>query len=142
MKKKIESYIILTAVMFTCIGCLGQSAYLTAGRDEVVRILNEREMEVMAEDSGHIHSVDGKSLRNVITYFSAGICTSVVTTFQRPEDFERVAEFMKRRYESVGEMNWRVAVGNGWDCIVGYRRGGYDVIEENFVKAEDKQTTE
>lgn len=139
MKNKRKRYFLLCIAAVTCFGCMGQSAYLTAGRSEVMTILGERGIEVMQEDSGHVHSVDSNSLRNVITYFTEGVCTSVVTTFQRSDDFERVVEFMNRRYESTGELNWRVEMDGGSDRITGYRMNGYDVIEETFVESEKKE---
>ena len=129
----------MCVIVLMCLGCMGQSAYMGAERSEVMRILGERGMETMQEDSGHVHSVDGNSLRNVIAYFTKGVCTGVITTFQRPEDFEKVVEFMDRRYESTGRMKWSVQMEGGLDRIAGYRRIGYDVIEETFVESGKKE---
>ena len=139
MRNKRKRHFLTCVAAVTCLGCTGQSAYLNAGRSEVMLVLAERGIEVMQEDSAHVHSVDSNSLRNVIAHFKKGVCTSVVTTFQKPEDFDKVVEFMNRRYESTGTMSWRVGMDGGSDRITGHRRNGYDVIEETFVESEKKE---
>lgn len=126
---------ILMASLYLSYGCIGQSSYLTLEREGAVKLLNEREIEIYEEDSDHIHSVDSIGLRNIILYFTEGVCMRVVTTFQREEDFKRVVAFMNRSFEWIDELYWKVKMEGGEDVITGWRRPGYDIIEENFVSS-------
>lgn len=111
---------------------LSQSVYLTMDRDEVVKMLRERDIEVMESDSVYVHAVDDRLLRNLIFHFEGGKCKKMFTTFQQEQGFLRMLDFLNRNHKEIGTMSWMLPMENGTDVVKAYREVGFDVIEESF----------
>ena len=133
MNSKVVIFIISTlSLSIASRSSFSQSVYLNMTREKVVELLNEREIEIMDSDNGHIHSVDDRLYRNLIMYFEDGYCYKVITTFQEPESFMKMLGFLRRRYKEVGKMCWILPMESGKDVVIAYRETGFDVIEEEF----------
>lgn len=112
---------------------MGQSPYLNLKYDKVVKMLMQRGIEIAEMDSTHIHSVDDKNLRNMVFFFENDVCNRVITTFQLPEDYRKVINFLDVKFGYTNGMNWVIKTEEGIDSVTAARRAGFHFINESFT---------
>jgi hypothetical protein len=128
-----KALLVSSIVFLGSCGAMSQSPYLLMRHGDLSALLRFQGLDVMETDSSHIHCVDDRKLRNVILFFSDGVCKRVMTTFQNHYDYQKVMNFLDVRYGDLEGTTWIIPMANGYDMIRGVSRRGYDIIDENFT---------
>lgn len=123
-------FFLLVAVKFNS---FGQSPYLNLNYDTVLKMLKQRRIEIAEMDSAHIHSIDLKNLRNMVFFFENEVCIRVLTTFQLPDDYRKVVNFLDVKFGYTNGMNWVIKTEEGIDSVMAARRSGFHFINESFT---------
>lgn len=112
---------------------LGQSKYLGMSRKHIIESLRSEGIEIMEQDGYMIHTVDDKTLCNIIFYFDdSKHCYHIKTTYQEEKGFLKLTNYFEMRYGIEKGFNWAIPFKNGIDSIKATREYGFDLIEETF----------
>lgn len=111
----------------------GQSKYLGMSKNKIIKILLTEKIDIVESTSDMIHSVDDKTLCNLIFYFDDNDnCYHLKTTFQEETGFFKLINYYQVRFKTDTGMEWAIPFKNGVDSLKASRQNGFDLIEETF----------
>lgn len=107
--------------------------YFLKNASEIRKILSEMPViEIMEDDSIHIHAVDDVQLSNLIFYFDNKVCTTFVTTHQVLQKYDKIQYKLNSMYGYSDRNEWLDFLDIGFNYIYLQRRTGFFLVKENF----------